>query len=252
VVVVEGRGKDTIVYFRAVDERTVASRLLAWHPARGAQEIICEEPAYTKTYPNGAKVMDTRRYAVAHGTRGMRIVSGPDFTQAYDEQTYVVTVRGHGAHGPVEREIVVPGAREPCSSPLLVTPDGSRVFVQNFRGMVGFDLDTGEYLGTLRPEPPESPRPGACMLSPDGSRLYIDVYPQAILVRDTSRSVWSARLRIPEPLIAPGIAASMDNRWVAATPFRSTANGMGPFVHELLLYDLGPSSAAQHAPDAVP
>ena len=80
--------------------------------------------------------------------------------------------------------------------------------------------------------------------STDG-RLFIPVHGGSILVRDTHAQRWIARLQHAQQLIAPKLTVSPDARWLAAVPFRSVTGGpKGPFVAELLLYDLSKLPAA--------
>jgi hypothetical protein len=243
VLAVEGSDDDPSVYYRSVDQKTVKSRLIEWHPRTGQQRILVEEPAFLFTYSNGTKGANTRRYALIHRPDGIATVSAPDFLQAYQEQRYVIVVRSP-ASAPnadaIEREITVPGGQEPCSSPLIVSPDGSHLFVQNYSATLGYDANTGVERGELTLVPRENPDPGKSIGSPAGGRLFVPVHRNGILVRDVEREVWSARLTFPAPFIVPKVWASADDRWLAAAPFRSTGNTSDPFVSELFLYDLAP------------
>jgi hypothetical protein len=252
VLAVEGPDDDPRVYYRAVDQKSMMSRLLEWHPKSGVQRVLVEEPAYIFTYANGTKAGFTRRYALIHRPNGIAIASAPDFSQAYQEKVYLVTVRGPAtaanAPGDIERQILIPGGQSACSSPLLVNTDGSRLFVASFPDLLGYDANTGEQLGALRPKAPESANEDRILLSPTGGRLFVPVHPNAILVRDVARGAWTARLTVPEPFIAPTLWASTDNRWLAAAPFRDTGNKNEPYVSELFLYDLSPLDRAKDAP----
>jgi hypothetical protein len=244
VLAVEGPDDDPRVYYRAVDRKSAMSRFLEWRPKSGTKRILLEEPAYIFTYSNATKAAQTRGYALIHRPDGLVVVSAPDFSQAYDEQTYVVTVRSpvtsSSVVGGIERQILIPGGRFPCSSPLIVSTDGSRLFVASFPDIMGYDANTGEESGTLKLAVPESPNGDRLCLSPSGGRLFVPVHPNAILVRDVARMAWAARLTVPPQFIAPTLWASRDDRWLAATPFRSTGNQKEPYITELFLYDLAP------------
>jgi hypothetical protein len=243
IVAVEGT-TDLCVYIRCIEPTANLSRLVAWYPRSGREQVLVEEPAYVRTYPNGRSVSSARRYALVGRPDQLLIASAPDFTQAYHEKKYSVSVWGptDAAGGPyaLQREIKVPGGQDPCMSPLVSTFGSTHLFVQAFPGVHGFDATTGESLGTLTAGPHDHFTPGKFVASPQGDRLFLESHQNSIFVRDIRRMTWAARLKFPPPFIGPHLHASTDGRWLAATPFKSlpTPAAAGPYIHELFLYDL--------------
>jgi len=120
-------------------------------------------------------------------------------------------------------------------------PVGCRVFLSGgVQGISGADLATGESLGVLRmPTISDTPEDQIAVDS-TGRYLFVPVR-NRILVRDIRAQEWKAVLVIPTKFIHPTPTVSPDGRWLAVVAFSSSSPGGapgGPFIHELLLYDL--------------
>jgi hypothetical protein len=233
----DGPEDDPWVFYSACERATAVSRLYRWRPRTGEQRVVIEEPAYVMTYNNGTRGAVSRRYGLVHRSDGTATLSAPDFIQAYHEHRYPITIRSpEQSGGAIERTIDV---ADPfvCTSHLTISSRSPTVFLcAGTTGILGFDLNTGDRLGTVRPALPETPTE-ELEISANGERLFLPVFKNAILVRDTVRESWLARLVYPSQFIAPGVSASPDGRWLAAIPFVATGN---TYKHELFLFDLQP------------
>lgn len=225
------------VYYSAVDQSAAESYLLRWRPSDGVKETVIAETASQATVAvNGTKAYVDNRYAVLRRLDGIATMSAPSFEEAFRRQRYELTVRGPIENGSqVERTIRITEART-SSSPLVMTPDGNTLFLTaSIDGIIGFDVRSGQRLGTLKPAP--SQIPGYTLaISADGERLFVPVFRHSILIRDITRKRWVAQLNYPEEYYQTRLEASTDGRWLAAFAVRQI--GAGETEGALFLYDL--------------
>lgn len=238
--------QDPWVWCVVVDQARGLSRVLRWRPSSGERVVVVEESAHAEVMNNGMKRVFARRCALLPWPTETGLATWPSFMAIANGGSAPVQVLG--GDGALIRSIMV-GARFAALSPLVVTPDGERLFVSGaHEGIFGFDLNTGESLGVLKTAMLESPE-HSITISADGSRLFVPVLSNAVLVRDINQRRWSARLNFPKGFINPVPSTSPDGRWLAITPFR-VERGKGPggrdrFIRELFLYDLAPLSTTK-------
>jgi hypothetical protein len=241
----DGPPSDPWVYFATSDQSAVKSRLNRWNPRTGQVVIVLDEPAFTMTYANGSAGALARRYRLLRRTDGLATLSAPDFLQAHREGKYAITLRAPESAGSAVEAVIPVEAPFVGTSPLMVSSESSRAFLTSgTTGLVRIDLDNHTTLSPVRPSVGEHVQHQAS-ISDDGRRLFVAVFRNAVLVYSVPDQSWVARLQIPAPFIAPDSTASPCGRWLAATPFKTTASPRGPYKHELFLYDLTPLSAAK-------
>jgi hypothetical protein len=242
---IDGPADDPWIYYAASVQQGCRSRLYKWRPRTGEQHVVIDEAAYAMPVGVNASKPWTNRYALIRRDGHVETVSAPSFEQAYSTNTYTITHRGpqprDTAEGPVLR--IIKASPAACSSPIYVTPDGARVFILvGSEGVQGYDLGTGEGLGTLQPSMFELPDRDQLAIAGDGRFMLVPVMHHSILVRNLETQAWLARLNYPQEFISPALVCSADSRWLAAAPFKSvgTAPSRPAYIHELFLYDLSP------------
>lgn len=241
IVGFESRQEGTWVYFAEASRADERSRLVRWNPRTGEQVVVIDEPATSVAPPaNAPPTVFARKYALLHWPEGVATVSAPDFMSAdRGGGAYPLTIRApEGTGGAILRTIPIKDDFV-MMSPLVATHDGSSVFLTAMsRGIIGVDARTGEELGRLTAGLLDNIG-DVFAISAEGTHLLVPVFRESIMVRDMAQRRWVARLKYPEPFIAPWVSSSRDGRWVAAVPFKAMGGRAGPYVRELFLYDVG-------------
>ncbi len=111
------------------------------------------------------------------------------------------------------------------TGPWAISADGTQAFFQIVHGVVQYNLRTGEHEEEIRAGVSQH----ELAMDVPRSRLFVSLFGGTIRIRDFAHDRWLARLRYPQPFIAPRLSVSPDGRWLAATPFRSAGAG-GPFT----------------------
>lgn len=214
-------GDSTTVYATRIDEPDWFERLIAWNYATGEVETLISRPAARIDVAQRGTIPACRRYRHVPGPDPPSFLSVPGFLEAYHRKHYDVQLH----RGVVPRNLVDLGDRYTMQAP-VIDARGRRFFISAMHeGVDGYDLRTGESLGTVTAIQMFDTGWPDLAISPDGRFLFMaTVTTDSILVRDLEARRWAFRLRCGK-MLNPAVCTSADGGRIAAVSHVTAGTG---------------------------